>query len=182
MTHEIVLVRLISLVNGVQRPCVTTSQPSYTSSVCQYYAAPRIENDSCRRHEQNFRRIERTIANKIPAEELHRTESKCNTLLSVQEDYRHVVTDLGKNYRTKVRENHLRQIVGRVARRREIRCDLHGVKSFCDVVKDYSHRVIRLQVSGDDELHSIRCRGGIKLAFRLLKACCSFTGSGREYE
>jgi hypothetical protein len=52
------------------------------------------------------------MANKIPAEELHRTEAKCNTLLGLQEDYRHVISDLEKNYSARVRERHVRQIVG----------------------------------------------------------------------
>jgi hypothetical protein len=52
------------------------------------------------------------MTNKIPTEELHRTEAKCNALLGLQEDYRHVISDLEKSYRTRVREHHVRQIVG----------------------------------------------------------------------
>lgn len=52
------------------------------------------------------------MANKIPAEELHRTETKCNTLLDLEEDYQHVISDLERSYRTRVREHHVRQIVG----------------------------------------------------------------------
>lgn len=52
------------------------------------------------------------MANKIPAEQLHRAEAKCNALLEVQEDYGHVISDLEKNYRTRVRQHRVRQIVG----------------------------------------------------------------------
>ena len=72
----------------------------------------RFESGFSHRNEQGFRRVERMMANKIPAEELHRAESKCNALLDLQEDYQHVVSELEGNYSTRVRENHIRQIVG----------------------------------------------------------------------
>jgi hypothetical protein len=52
------------------------------------------------------------MAKRIPSEELHRTEAKCNALIGLQEDYRHVITSLEQNYGTSVREHHLRKIVG----------------------------------------------------------------------
>ena len=52
------------------------------------------------------------MVNRIPAEELHQAETKCNALLSVQEDYRHVIGHVEETYGTRLRERHVRHIVG----------------------------------------------------------------------
>jgi hypothetical protein len=52
------------------------------------------------------------MTNKIPAEELRRTEAKCNELFRLQEDYRHLISSLEENYGASVQERHVRKIVG----------------------------------------------------------------------
>jgi|KBSMisStandDraft_5_1062788.scaffolds.fasta_scaffold2113531_1 hypothetical protein len=52
------------------------------------------------------------MPSKIPAEELHRTEAACNALASFKEDYRYLVRSLEVNYGARIRESHIRRIVG----------------------------------------------------------------------
>jgi hypothetical protein len=52
------------------------------------------------------------MAKRIPAEELRRTEAKCTALFGLQEDYHHVIDSLEENYEAKIRERHVRPIIG----------------------------------------------------------------------
>jgi hypothetical protein len=52
------------------------------------------------------------MPNKIPAEELRRTEAKCNALFRLQEDYHHLISSLEGDYGASVQERHLRKIIG----------------------------------------------------------------------
>lgn len=60
------------------------------------------------------------MSSNIPLEELREIEAKCNALLALQEDYRHVVRSLEIKYNIPLREKRIRRIVGGGAGREEI--------------------------------------------------------------
>jgi len=52
------------------------------------------------------------MPNKIPPEELRRTEEKCNALIALQENYNHLIRSLEVDYGAIVRAHSIRRIVG----------------------------------------------------------------------
>jgi hypothetical protein len=49
---------------------------------------------------------------KIPEPELRKAETKCNILSHIEEDFRHVITDLERRYQTQIRIDVIRPIFG----------------------------------------------------------------------
>ena len=52
------------------------------------------------------------MTKKIPPEELRRTEAACNALSVLQEDYQDLIRSLERNFRVRIRERHIRRIIG----------------------------------------------------------------------
>jgi hypothetical protein len=67
------------------------------------------------------------MPNKIPVEELRRTEAKCNALLGLHEDYRHIISSLEQNYSARISEHRIRKITGGSAGPEEILLEEDGV-------------------------------------------------------
>lgn len=70
------------------------------------------------------------MPNKIPAEELRRTQAKCTALLRLQEDYHHVISSLERNYGARIHEQHVRKVVGGGAGPEEILLEEDGKNHF----------------------------------------------------
>ena len=52
------------------------------------------------------------MSKKIPAQELRRTETACNALIVLQEEYQRLIQSLECNHSISIRKRHIRRIVG----------------------------------------------------------------------